>query len=178
MTRELLLAELAGYQPYDETERRMLDRLRRFVEENADCFSPALAIGHITGGAWILDLTHQYVLLTHHRKLNKWLHLGGHADGEDDGLAIARREAHEESGLTHIRPVSTRIFDVDVHPIPPRGDQPAHFHYDLRYRFEADREMPLLVSSESKALAWVELTRIREWTGEESILRMVKKTSS
>jgi len=176
MSRERLLEELAGYLPHNDVERIMMVRMRRFVESNSDCFSPALEAGHITGGAWILDRTHRYVLLTHHRKLDKWLHLGGHADGETDGLAIALREAREESGLIDVRALSDKIFDLDVHPIPARGSQPAHDHYDLRYLLEADREIPLIVSSESKALAWAELAAIRAWTTEASILRMADKS--
>jgi 8-oxo-dGTP pyrophosphatase MutT (NUDIX family) len=176
MSREGLLQELAGYRPADEAECRMLERMRSFVASNPDCFSPALRVGHITGGAWILDRSHHFVLLTHHLKLDKWLHLGGHADGETDGLAIALREAHEESGLTDIRPLSGGIFDLDVHPIPARGDQPAHEHYDLRYLLEADRSAPLVVSSESKALAWVKLAEIHAYTTETSIMRMVAKS--
>jgi 8-oxo-dGTP pyrophosphatase MutT (NUDIX family) len=175
MTRESLLHELARYQPYDRVEREMLSRLETFVRENETCFSPVLAAGHITGGAWVLDFTRSYVLLTHHRKLDKWLHLGGHGEGELDALAIAIREAQEESGLP-VRILRESIFDVDVHPIPARVDQPAHFHYDIRYLLQADRGMEFKVSSESKALAWVELTKIQEWTSEESMLRMAAKT--
>jgi 8-oxo-dGTP pyrophosphatase MutT (NUDIX family) len=115
-------------------------------------------------------------LLTHHRKLDKWLQLGGHADGELDPLAVARREAYEESGLRSIRVLTKRIFDVDVHRIPARGEEPEHFHYDIRYLMEADRTEPLLVSSESKAIAWVELASIRTYTEEESMLRLTART--
>lgn len=153
----------------------MLERLRRFVRENPDCFSPELQTGHITGAAWIVDLTRRHVLLTHHLKLDKWLQLGGHAEGEVDPLAIALREAREESGLTSIRPLSDNIFDVDVHLIPARGSQREHFHYDIRYLMEADRELPLRISCESKALSWVKIDEIHLWSREESIVRMASK---
>jgi 8-oxo-dGTP pyrophosphatase MutT (NUDIX family) len=175
MNRTLLLQELDAYLPYDETEREMLRRLREFVQENESCFSAANPAGHITGGAWILDASRRFVLLTHHRKLDKWLHLGGHGEGERDALQIALREAWEESGL-EVRAVREALFDLDVHPIPAYLDRPAHFHYDLRFAFEASRDVAFTVSSESKALAWVELTRIREWTREPSILRMTAKS--
>jgi 8-oxo-dGTP pyrophosphatase MutT (NUDIX family) len=176
MHRERLLRDLAAHQPFDETERRMLERMQGFVQENPDCFSPELRAGHITGAAWILEHTHRYVLLTHHVKLDKWLQLGGHADGELDPLAIALREAREESGLETIQPITNAIFDVDVHPIPARGIQPAHLHYDIRYLMQADRELPLKVSSESKALSWVRIDEIHHWSCEESITRMARKS--
>src|SRR5437867_6835960 len=39
------------------------------------------------------------VLLVHHRKLDKWLPLGGHVELDEDPEIAARREAKEESGL-------------------------------------------------------------------------------
>jgi 8-oxo-dGTP pyrophosphatase MutT (NUDIX family) len=39
------------------------------------------------------------VLLVHHRKLNKWLPIGGHIELDEDPEQAAIREAKEESGL-------------------------------------------------------------------------------
>jgi 8-oxo-dGTP pyrophosphatase MutT (NUDIX family) len=116
------------------------------------------------------------VLLTHHVKLDKWLQLGGHADGEGDLLAAALREAREESGLTRVRALSPEIFDLDRHWIPPRKSDPGHYHYDLRFLFEANPSEPLAISSESKDLAWVELNTVAALNPEESMARMVRKT--
>src|SRR5215510_11521790 len=98
----------------------MTAALRQFVAANPNCFERSLQIGHVTGSAWIVDLDRTHALLTHHRKLNKWLQLGGHADGDPDILRVALREAREESNLDAIRPVSENIFDVDIHVIPAR----------------------------------------------------------
>ncbi len=171
-----LLHQLEAYQPYDDHEARMLASLLQFVREHEDCFERTLGVGHVTGSAWVVDLEREYVLLTHHRNLDKWMQLGGHADGEPDVLKVALREAYEETGLEKIRPLSESIFDVDVHEIPSRGDQQAHYHYDLRFLFEADRRHLLQITSESKALAWVKIGEVRSLTGEESVLRMVAKT--
>ena len=90
-------------------------------------------------------------------------------------LRVALREAAEESGLRTLRPLSGDIFDVDIHAIPARGPEPQHLHYDVRFLLEADRAEPLIVSSESRSLAWVPLSRIVEWNAERSLTRMVKK---
>jgi len=154
----------------------MLENLRRFVLENEDCFERFLLSGHITGSAWVVDSAREQVLLTHHRFLDKWLQLGGHADGESNVLKVALREAHEESGIDGIRPVNESVFDVDIHEIPARGAEPSHFHYDVRFLLEADSSRPLLLTSESKALAWVKLSEVERLTSERSVLRMVQKT--
>lgn len=155
----------------------MLHRIIGFVAEYPDCFERTLTVGHITGSAWIVDRERSHVLLTHHRKLDRWLQLGGHSDGDPDTLAVALREGYEESGLGCIRAVSDSIFDVDVHFIPERKQEPGHYHYDVRFLFEADRDAPLQISRESKDLAWVPLARVVELAPEESLLRMVRKSS-
>lgn len=176
MKRQGLLALLDAHQPADAHEAAMLDRLRQFVVANTECFERSLAVGHVTGSAWVLDLDRTHVLLTHHGKLDKWLQLGGHADGDSDVLQVALREAQEESGLNGIRPVDQRIFDVDIHLIPARKHEAEHFHYDVRFLLEADRGQSLQISDESKALEWVRLDRVSDLTQEESMLRMARKT--
>ncbi len=89
--------ELNAYRPHDDGERAMWEATTRFVGEHSDCFKRSLLIGHITGSAWVVDRGRGMVLLTHHRKLNKWLQLGGHCDGDGDVRAVALREACEES---------------------------------------------------------------------------------
>jgi 8-oxo-dGTP pyrophosphatase MutT (NUDIX family) len=174
--RNPLLEKLRAHRPFDDHEAAMVTRLRRFVETHADCFERSLRIGHITGSAWIVDRERGHALLTHHRKLNKWLQLGGHADGDNDVLRVALREAQEESGLASIRPISPAIYDIDIHVIPARGSEPEHLHYDVRFLLEADRASPLLASSESRSLAWTPLSAIAGLNPEESMARMVRKT--
>jgi 8-oxo-dGTP pyrophosphatase MutT (NUDIX family) len=131
---------------------------------------------HITASAWIVNPARTRVLLTHHAKLDKWVQLGGHTDEGEDWTAAALREAREESGLDNLRLVEPGLFDLDVHTIPARGEAPAHDHYDLRFLVEADDAVPLIVSEESRALAWVDLTELARYTGEESQHRMARKT--
>jgi 8-oxo-dGTP pyrophosphatase MutT (NUDIX family) len=160
----------------DAHEREMVEATIQFVDTHPDCAERTLAVGHLTGSAWIVDRDRKHVLLTHHRKLDRWMQLGGHADGDLDIRAVAEREAYEESGLKKVELVSAAIFDVDRHRIPARGAEPEHWHYDLRFVFEANPHEAFVVSEESHDLAWVELTRIQDYTTEESMLRMARKT--
>jgi 8-oxo-dGTP pyrophosphatase MutT (NUDIX family) len=181
MHRQSLLILLRDYEPATPEEARVRDEITEFVREHHDCFLRELLVGHVTGSAWVVDKTLSRVLLTHHRKLNKWLQLGGHCDGEYDVLQVAIREAVEESGVFDIVPFSSDIFDIDIHAIPERANaagaiEPAHFHYDVRFILVADDEAPLKVSAESHDLRWLSLDEISSLTQEESILRMVAKT--
>jgi 8-oxo-dGTP pyrophosphatase MutT (NUDIX family) len=175
--RRPLLSLLADYQPLNDDDRAARDRIARFVETHSDCFERTLEIGHVTGSAWIVDAARSRCLLTHHRKLDRWLQLGGHADGDSDVLAVATREAREESGLTSLRVVSGRIYDCDVHAIPARKAEAEHFHYDVRFLFEADPAEPLVVSDESHELAWIALEDVSSVSGDPSVERMARKLS-
>jgi 8-oxo-dGTP pyrophosphatase MutT (NUDIX family) len=178
LTPVLILLRAHAAVASDPHERATTADIIHFVATHPDCLLRSCAPGHLTGSAWIVSPDRKRTLLTHHHKLDKWLQLGGHADGDGDLLAVALREAREESGLVRIRPVRTTLFDVDQHWIPPRKSEPGHYHHDLRFVLEADPDEPLVVSSESKDLAWVELERVTALNPEESMARMVRKTLS
>jgi 8-oxo-dGTP pyrophosphatase MutT (NUDIX family) len=178
MHRAAVLALLRSHaaRPLDANEAAMAAATIEFVETHADCLLRSCVPGHLTGSAWIVSADRRRTLLTHHHKLDKWLQLGGHADGDPDLAAVAMREAHEESGLTRLQLVRPEIFDVDRHWIPARKTDPGHYHYDLRFLVMADPAEPLQISRESKDLGWVELERVTQLNPEESMARMVRKT--
>jgi len=173
-----LLAALAVYRPAGEHEAGMVARTIAFLRAAGDPFSRASFVpGHITGSAWIVDDDRTHALLVHHRKLERWLQPGGHAEGERDAREIARREAQEETGLQRLRAAQDGIYDVDVHDIPARGDDPAHAHFDIRFAFIAARDEPLRVSAESHALAWRPIAELDRAGVDESVRRLARKTA-
>ena len=175
--RNRLLDLLRGYALNWPNERTVV-LLTAFVRRQPDCFErTCFEDGHVTGSAWIVCPQRRRVLLTHHLKLKKWLQLGGHSDGDADTFRVARREAEEESGLS-VRAINHGVFDIDIHTIPARGEDPEHKHYDVRFLFEADNREPLTISSESNDLRWIAIEELQNLTSEESVLRMARKTPS
>ncbi|WP_133498559.1 NUDIX hydrolase [Cognatilysobacter terrigena] len=131
--------------------------------------------GHFTGSAWLVDRAGTRVLLTHHRKLGRWLQLGGHADGDSDLGRVALKEAEEESGLGGLT-LEPGLFDLDRHWIPERGDVPAHWHYDVRYVVRAGDDENFVVSEESLDLAWRDVATLEsDPASDESVQRMSMK---
>jgi 8-oxo-dGTP pyrophosphatase MutT (NUDIX family) len=170
------LDELDAYAPDTPREADMLARLRAFVAANPDCFERTLQSGHVTGSAWVVDRTGRFVVLAHHRKLGRWLQPGGHADGNADVRSVALRETREETGLRELEPACDGIFDIDVHAIPARGNEPAHDHYDIRFAFFGNADETPVANEESHAVAWVPLAAIETFAIDDSVRRLVAKT--
>jgi 8-oxo-dGTP pyrophosphatase MutT (NUDIX family) len=175
MHRNEFLSKLARYVPVDDRDNAQRRRIEEFVREHPDCFDSTFEPGHLTGSAWLLDSTGSRVLLTHHRKLDKWIQLGGHADGDPDLLAVAIREAREESGIAEIRPVTDEIFDLDVHDYPATTTEGRHEHFDIRFLLQVEGNDGYAVSDESHALAWFTFDELASMDLDDAVRRMAEK---
>lgn len=170
-----LASGLLDYRRRYPEESAVVEHFMALLSEHADCFERHhFSPGHVTGSAWLVDDSFEHVLLTHHRKLDAWLQLGGHSDGDSDTPAVAIREAEEESGLS-VALLWPEIFDIDVHEIPARKNDPAHYHFDVRYALTSTSGRDYRVSDESHDLAWVPIDGLHEVTDEASMLRMAHK---
>ena len=163
------------YKPIDDRDRVNASRVSQLIQGHADAFCRNRLDGHVTASAFVVNPTYSHVILTHHAKLNCWLQLGGHCDGERDPLAVAKREACEESGLIDIQVAQPEIFDIDIHEIPKHRDTPAHLHYDIRYLLIAQMSDQLQPSAESNDLAWVPLARLGDYSDKPSVLVLNRK---
>ncbi len=166
---------LDNYFPNDGNEIIAKQRMLHFIDNNSDCFKRTLSQGHFTASCWLVNKNMDRALLTYHAKLNVWLQLGGHCDGDSDIIAVALKEAHEESGLSNIQLISDQIFDIDVHVIPANTRESGHLHYDVRFLLQEQDDAPLIISHESKDLRWFSRDAKLLPTSEPSILRMFNK---
>lgn len=169
------LADIDAYAIRHADEHEVVTQFRAFMRDHVDAAQRELATGHLTGAAWLVSADGRRVLLTHHRKLQRWLQLGGHADGDVDLVAVALREAEEESGLRDLA-IEREIFDLDRHWIPDHREVPGHWHYDLRYVVRCCGDEQFAVSEESLALAWCDIdAMIGASDYDESLQRMARK---
>ena len=144
------------------------------LDDPRDPFRRERLEGHFTASAWLADRSGSRVLLTHHRKLGRWLQPGGHADGDRDLARVALREAEEESGLRGLR-VEPAIFDLDRHWIPEHRGEPGHWHYDVRYVVRAGDDEDFVVGEESLALAWRGIQAVAADAGADPSLRRMAR---
>ena len=160
--REQLMEQLRRFQPWNEQEQRDRALILRFLEENPDAFLRSNKTAHMTASAWVVNPARDKVLMVYHKIYDSWSWTGGHADGEEDLLAVALREVTEETGVTHVRPVSKDIFSLETVTVDgheKRGEYvSSHLHPNVTYLLEADDTEPLRIcEDENKGVTWFSL---------------------
>ena len=162
---------LAAYAPADAAQRAERDRMLAFCAEHPDALHRSCLAGHLTASALVVDHAGERALLTLHRKLGKWLQLGGHCDGDANLPAVALREAVEESGIAELA-VDPRPLAVDVHTIPLYAGVPEHLHLDTSYLVRAPQGAVEQRSAESHELAWLTPAEAERLGVEPNVLRL------
>jgi len=126
---------LADYEVHWPEDAGVVAQFRDLLNDSPDHpaapFLRTRLAGHFTGSAWLVSADGRRALLMHHRKLDRWLQPGGHADGDPDLAQVALREAEEETGLTGLV-VEPAVVDIDRHAIPARGPEPDNWHPAVR----------------------------------------------
>ena len=165
---------LEAYGPVDAAQVEMRRRMLDFIAEHPENAHRRTCLeGHLTASALVLDAAGERALLLHHRKLGKWLQMGGHCDGDANLPGVALRESEEESGIEGLR-VLPRIVDLDIHEIPARPGEPAHLHLDTRYFVLAPEGAEPVRNHESNALRWFGLEEALDEVEDVSLRRLLR----
>lgn len=138
---------------------------------------------HMTASAMIVSPDRRRTLMAYHRIYDSWAWTGGHADGESDFEAIARREAEEETGVTGLVRLGGGIASMEILPVwahVKRGKHVgSHLHLNVSYLFEADDTLPLRVAEqENSAVGWLEIARLETYVTEPSMLPIYRRLLS
>ena len=169
--RRQLLADFVDYAVQYPDESATAREFAGFLGSDASVFERAHAVGHFTGSAWLVSADGRRVLLTHHRKLDRWLQPGGHYEDAPAFHHSAMREAEEETGVTRLtlhpwHRQSDLPFVIDSHDVPGKAsrNEPPHIHHDLQYLFVADPALPLVAQLEEvNAAQWCDASRLAEF---------------
>lgn len=178
MSQDPAIARLAeAFTAYGARWPGEADTVAQFIallDDPEDPFLRARLAGHFTASAFVVSADGARTLLVHHRKLGLWLQPGGHADGDRDLAAVALREAEEETGVPGIA-IEGGLFDLDRHWIPEHKGVPGHWHHDARYVVRAGADETFVVSEESHALAWRDVTDVAADPGADASLRRMAR---
>jgi 8-oxo-dGTP pyrophosphatase MutT (NUDIX family) len=151
-----IVGRLAGYAPDGAAETADVARVRELLARTDDPWPRALPL-HVTASALIVHPASGRVLLRWHPRQQAWLHVGGHGDpGEGDPLAIALREADEETGLTDLVPwPDDQIRQLAIVSVPPSSREPAHEHADVRFILATGHPEAARPETPDSPLRWV-----------------------
>ena len=150
------------------------DEVLGFCAAHDDALLRTNEVAHLTGSALVVDPGSRRFVVLHHRKLDRWLQPGGHADGEGDLAGVALREAFEETGLNGLEVLRPAV-DLDIHEVAPPGD-PVHRHLDLRFVVLAPAgasASPPPGNHESRSIRWVDADELAGLDPDESLVRLV-----
>lgn len=164
-------ATLAAYEPRDAHQAEQRAFFLAWIDAHPDALHRSCLAGHLTASALVLDATGGRALLTLHKKLGRWLQLGGHCDGDGNLAAAALREAREESGIPALE-IDPIPVDLDAHRIPARPGEPEHWHLDTRFLVRAPLEAREQLSDESLALRWFALAEADPIPCDDSVRRL------
>lgn len=154
--------QIKAYRPWNEQERQDQVLILDFLERNPDAFYRTNLLAHMTASAWVVNPQRSKVLMVYHRLYDSWSWAGGHADGEEDLLAVALREVREETGVQRLRPVTEEIYSLEVLTVDGHEKHgryvPSHLHLNVTYLLEAEEDQPLRVcEAENSGVAWFSL---------------------
>ena len=163
MTMEYTLTEqIRSYQPMNEQEERDKELILHCLETEKNIFTRQNRLAHMTASAWIVNPERTKVLMAYHNIYHSWSWLGGHADGETDLLKVALKEAREESGIYHVKPVSEQIYSLEVLTVDghvKRGEYvSSHLHLNVTYLLQAEETDVLHIKEdENSNVGWFSL---------------------
>lgn len=171
---------ILDYDPQDDREIKDKELILHYLSEGKDALCRSDIIAHFTTSAWITDPSRRLVLMAFHNIYKHWAWIGGHADGEGDLLAVAKREAVEETSVQDLKTVSSAPVSLEVLGVPShirRGEiVSAHLHFNVTYLFEADPDSPVFIKAdENSAVGWRTIDQILSPSSEEEMIPIYSK---
>jgi len=162
-----------GYVPQNEQEEQDRLQMLAFMDKNEGWLCRDNAMAHVTASAWVVDPDRTRVLMIYHNIYNSWSWTGGHADGDEDLMSVAVREAREETGVI-ARPVSQKPVSIESLCVAghiKRGRYvSSHIHMNVTYLLEADPQAPARIKpDENSGVMWVPFEEVNGRVSEDDM---------
>lgn len=157
------IEEIEAYVPENEQEQNDRRLILQCIRQAPDMvLLRENELAHITSSGFIVNDAMDKALMAYHIIQDTWAWTGGHADGDANLLAVALREAGEETGIARVAPLSEGIASLDILTVPghyKRGRYvSAHLHLSVAYLLRADDAQPIRVQpGENTQVAWLPL---------------------
>ena len=157
-----IIQEIENYVPFNKQEEADKKTILDFLNKYDDAFYRENELAHMTASAWVVNNKKDKILMAYHNIYDSWSWLGGHCDGNEDCLEVAIKEVKEETGVSHVYPISEDIYSLEVLAVESHIKNndyvPTHLHLNLTYLLEADDNDPLFIKQdENSGVAWFEI---------------------
>lgn len=175
-----LRKEIENYLPYNCEEKQDKEIMIKYMDTFDDVFTRNNEIGHFTSSCWIVNKEKTKVLMIYHNIYDSWAWTGGHADGDEDLLRVAIKEAKEETGLKNVKPLSNEIFSLEVLGVDGHMKKgkyvSSHIHLNITYLLCADEnEATHIKYDENSGVKWFELDKAVEVSNEPYMKKIYSK---
>ncbi|MFP4016686.1 MAG: NUDIX hydrolase [Halanaerobiales bacterium] len=172
-----------NYIPVNEQEEKDKELFLTCFDSFDDILYRDNPVAHLTSSGFVVNKSRDSVLMIYHNIYDSWAWTGGHADGEQDLLHVALKEAREETGVKKVKPLSENIVSLDVIPVlghEKNGEYVSpHLHLSVAYLIEADeRESLSIKPDENSGVKWIPLGEIAKYSDEKHILYIYDKIIS
>lgn len=174
------IKSIKEFNPKNEQEENDKKLILDYVENNRDVLYRSNEYGHMTSSGLIFNKTLDKVLMVHHNIYNTWSWTGGHADGDNDLLQVALKEAREETGVKDIRPITKDLITLDILPVIPHIKKgkfiSAHLHFCVSYALIADEDSDLIVKEdENSGVMWIKIDELEKYSNEPYLIGIYRK---
>ncbi|MEG0238972.1 MAG: NUDIX hydrolase [Anaerorhabdus sp.] len=167
------------YIPQDHEEEKAKNIILTMAKQHKNIFTRECLEGHMTSTGFVVNESHDKVLMAFHNIYQSYSWTGGHNDGDEDWYHVAEKEVLEETGLSSVKCISPIISldDLPVNAHIKRGlPVQAHRHYNVTYVFEASEDAPICIKEdENSALKWIPFDEIEQWVSEKEMIQVYKK---
>lgn len=170
-----LKKQIQNYTPYNEQEEVEKKVMLKHFDDDDDILTRANEVAHFTSSAFVLNKERTKVLVIYHKIYDSWGWVGGHADGDNDLLYVAMKEAKEETGITDVKPISSDIFSLEIINVNghiKRGKYVAsHAHLNVTYLLEADENENIHIKEdENSGVKWIPIEDILKESTEKWVV--------
>lgn len=173
---------IKNYKPINEQEEKDKELFLFCIDKFDDILTRKNVVAHLTSSAFVVNKDRTKTLMIYHNIYDTWAWTGGHMDGIDDLIYVAKKELMEETGVKNPILITDEIMALDsitVNGHIKRGKYvSSHLHLNAAFIFECDENEELIVKEdENSGVRWIDIDKIDSYVSpnDKHVLEIYKK---